>query len=66
MVDLEWRMTVHDFFGDGGWFAVTYTWEIKLKDGTWTGSPGCAIVRTRDGKIAEWRRPQGLRLRLKL
>ncbi len=33
----------------------TYTWEIKLKDGTWASSPGCAIVHTRDGKIAEWR-----------
>jgi limonene-1,2-epoxide hydrolase len=51
----EWRMTVHDLFGDGERFAVAYTWEIKLKDGTWTGSPGCAIVKTRDGKIAEWR-----------
>jgi limonene-1,2-epoxide hydrolase len=51
----EWRMTVHDLFGDGERFAVAYTWEIKLKDGNWAGSPGCAIVHTRDGKIAEWR-----------
>ena len=51
----EWRMTVHDFFGDGQRFAVAYTWEIKLKDGNWVSNPGCAIVHTRDGKIAEWR-----------
>jgi limonene-1,2-epoxide hydrolase len=50
----EWRMTVHDVFGDGTRFAVAYTWEMKLKDG-WITSPGCAIVHTRDGKIAEWR-----------
>jgi len=51
----EWRMTVRDLFGDGERFAVTYTWEIKLQDGTWSSSPGCAIVHTRDGKISEWR-----------
>ena len=51
----EWRMTVHDLFGENERYAVVYTWEIKLKDGTWTGSPGVAIVQTRAGKIAEWR-----------
>jgi limonene-1,2-epoxide hydrolase len=51
----EWRMNVHELFGEGNRFAVAYTWEIKLKDGTWAGSPGCAIVRVSNGKIAEWR-----------
>jgi ketosteroid isomerase-like protein len=57
----EWRMIVHDLFGDSAneRFAVSYTWEIKLADGTWTGSPGCALVRTRAGKIAEWREYKG-------
>lgn len=57
----EWRMTVHDLFGDPAseTFAVSYTWEIKLGDGTWTGSPGCAIVQTRAGKISEWREYKG-------
>jgi len=55
----EWRMTVHDIFGDGQQFAVSYTWEIKLKDGTWTGSLGCALVKTQDGKIKEWREFKG-------
>ena len=52
-----WRMIVHDLYGDtaGEKFTVSYTWEIQLKDGSWTGSPGCALVQTRNGKIAEWR-----------
>ena len=55
----EWRMTVHDLFGDGEKFAVSYMWEIKLGDGTWTGKPGCALVATQDGKIKEWREYKG-------
>ena len=55
----EWRMIVHDLFGDGEKFAVSYTWQIKADDGTWSGSPGCALVHTRDGKIAEWREYKG-------
>jgi uncharacterized protein (TIGR02246 family) len=51
----EWRMTVHDVFGEGERFAVTYTWEVRAAGGGWSGRPGCAIVRTRGGKIAEWR-----------
>lgn len=53
----EWRMIVHDLYGDpsGTKFTVSYSWDVKLKDGTWAGSPGCALVQTRDGKIAEWR-----------
>lgn len=51
----EWRMNVHDLFGDGERFAVTYTWQIKKSDGRWIDSPGCAIVHVRDGKIAAWR-----------
>jgi limonene-1,2-epoxide hydrolase len=54
-----WRMTVHDLFGSGERFAVDYTWEIRLGDGSWTGSPGCAIVHVRDGKIAVWREYKG-------
>jgi hypothetical protein len=48
-------MTVHDVFGEGERFAVTYTWEVRAAGGGWSGRPGCAIVRTRGGKIAEWR-----------
>ena len=55
----EWRMIVHDLFGAGERFAVAYTWEIKTKDGAWNGSPGCAIVHVRDGKIALWREYKG-------
>jgi uncharacterized protein (TIGR02246 family) len=51
----EWRMTVHDLFGDGRRFAVAYTWEVRTPSGTWSASAGCAIVHTRDGKIASWR-----------
>jgi uncharacterized protein (TIGR02246 family) len=55
----EWRMTVYELFGDGDHFAVTYTFEIKKSDGSWIENPGCAIVRLRDGKIAEWREYKG-------
>jgi ketosteroid isomerase-like protein len=51
----KWRMTVHDLFGGDERFAVSYTWKIELKDGSWSGGPGCALIKTRDGKIAEWR-----------
>ena len=51
----EWRMDVSEIFEDAGRFAISYLWEVKTSDGTWVGSPGCAIVHTRDGKIAEWR-----------
>ena len=51
----EWRMIVHRLFGDGERFAVDYVWEIKGGDGAWSGRPGCALVTTRDGRIAEWR-----------
>lgn len=51
----QWRMTVHEFFGDGERFALSYTWETKDPAGAWTGRPGCAIVHVRDGTIAEWR-----------
>ncbi len=54
-----WRMTVHDCFGNGDRFAVDYTWEIRLADGSWAGNPGCAIVHVRDGKIALWREYKG-------
>ncbi len=54
-----WRMTVHDLFGGGDRFAVSYTWEIAGADGSWSGSPGCAIVHVRDGKIALWREYKG-------
>ena len=54
----EWRMTVHDLFGAGERFAVTYTWEINTRAG-WTGSPGCAIVHVRGEKIALWREYKG-------
>jgi uncharacterized protein (TIGR02246 family) len=50
-----WRMTVHDIFGADERYAVAYTWEVQKPDGAWVGSPGCALVRLRDGKIAEWR-----------
>jgi ketosteroid isomerase-like protein len=52
-------MTVHDLFGGGDRFAVTYTWEVAAPDGTWSGSPGCAIVHVRDGQIALWREYKG-------
>jgi limonene-1,2-epoxide hydrolase len=55
----EWRMTVHELFGAGERFALTYTWETKGSDGRWSGRPGCAIVHARDGKIAEWREYKG-------
>lgn len=55
----EWKIDVHDIFGDGNRFAVQYTFEIKLKDGTWVKNPGCALVTTREGKIAEWREYNG-------
>jgi uncharacterized protein (TIGR02246 family) len=50
-----WRLTVHEIIGAGERFAVDYLWEIRKSDGRWIGSPGCALVRVRDGKIAEWR-----------
>jgi ketosteroid isomerase-like protein len=49
-----WRFTVHERFGDGERFAVAYTWEVRDADGHWQARPGCAIVRVRDGAIAEW------------
>jgi limonene-1,2-epoxide hydrolase len=55
----EWRMTVHELFGEGERFAVAYTWETKGPEGRWTGRPGCAIVHTRDGKVARWREYKG-------
>jgi hypothetical protein len=54
-----WRMTVHDLFGGGDRFAVSYIWEVAAPDGTWSGSPGCAIVHVRDGQIALWREYKG-------
>jgi uncharacterized protein (TIGR02246 family) len=55
----DWRMNVDDVFGGGERFAVVYTWEIRATDGSWSGSPGCAIVHVRDGKIALWREYKG-------
>jgi limonene-1,2-epoxide hydrolase len=57
----EWRMTVHEMFGNAGGdrYTVSYTWEIKSADGAWSGKPGCAIVHLHDGKIALWREYKG-------
>ncbi len=51
----DWRLTVHDIFGSGDRFAVTYTWDVAAADGGRQRRPGCAIVHVRDGAIALWR-----------
>lgn len=54
-----WRLDIDEVFGDGTRFAVRYRWSENRTDGKAVERPGCALVRTRAGAVAEYREYSG-------
>lgn len=54
-----WRIEVDDVFGMADRLAIAYRFGIQKKAGEWDERPGCALVRLRGGKVAEWREYEG-------
>lgn len=54
---IEWKMDIDEVVADAGGerFAIGYTWSMKGSSGEWKSSPGCALVHTANGTIAQWR-----------
>ncbi len=54
-----WKFAVDACIVEDERAAVAYRFSIRIADGTWRGSEGCALVRREGGLIAEWREYQG-------
>jgi ketosteroid isomerase-like protein len=54
-----WRIEVDDIFGVGDKVAIAYRFGIKKAADEWDDRPGCALIRLRDGAVAEWREYEG-------
>ena len=54
-----WRFELETSVIEGERAAIAYRFAVRVTDGTWRATEGCAIARREGGSIAEWREYQG-------